>query len=50
VKAIAEAALHAESIAPADVADALRVLRFDGHKGEPLYFDDEQRLVQPLYD
>jgi hypothetical protein len=50
MKAIAEAALHARSTAPGDVADALRVLRFDGHKGEPLYFDDRQRLVQPLYD
>ena len=50
IKAIAEAALHARSTAPADVADALRVLRFDGHKGEPLYFDDRQRLVQPSYD
>jgi hypothetical protein len=50
MKAIAEAALHARSTAPADVADALRVLRFDGHKGEPLYFDDRLRLVQPVYD
>jgi hypothetical protein len=23
------------------------VLRFDGHKGEPLFFDNQQRLVQP---
>jgi hypothetical protein len=50
IKAIAEASLHARSTAPADVADALRVLRFDGHKGEPLYFDDRLRLVQPVYD
>ena len=33
-----------------DVADALRVLRFDGHKGQALYLDDAQRLVQPVYD
>jgi len=50
MKAIAEASLHARSTAPGDVADALRVLRFDGHKGEPLYFDDRLRLVQPVYD
>jgi hypothetical protein len=50
VKAIAEAALHARSLEPADVADALRALRFDGHKGEPLSFDERQRLVQPTYE
>ena len=50
VKAIVEAALRAQSLAPADVADALRVLRFDGHKGQPLYFDEAQRLVQPTYE
>ena len=50
VKAIAEAALHARSLAPADVADALRALRFDGHKGQPLYFDARQQLVQPTYE
>jgi hypothetical protein len=50
VKAIAEAALRARSLAPADVADALRALRFDGHKGQPLYFDARQQLVQPTYE
>jgi hypothetical protein len=28
---------------------ARRDTRFDGHKGAPLYFDADRRLVQPLY-
>ena len=49
VKAIVEAALRSEAAEPAALADALRTLRFDAHKGEPLYFDGAQRLVQPVY-
>lgn len=47
VKAIVESALRAQHDEP---CDALAALRFDGHKGRPLYFDPVTRtLVQPLY-
>ena len=49
VKASTEAALRAASSDAAAVARALRRLRFDAHKGRPLFFDQAQRLVQPMY-
>jgi len=51
IKVVAEAALRANSTD----AGALVVwllgprARFDGHKGAPLYFDADRRLIQPRY-
>jgi len=49
VKALTEAVLRATATAPEPVADALRALRLDGHKGRALHFDESQRLVHPYY-
>lgn len=49
VKALTESVLRATATAPEPVADALRALRFDGHKGRALHFDASQRLVHPYY-
>lgn len=48
VKALVESALRARN--PADRCAAIGRLRFDGHKGRPLSFDPDTRILrQPLY-
>lgn len=47
VKVIAEAALRARANEPLE--QAVHRMRFDGHKGVALRFDEARRLPQPLY-
>ena len=51
VKILVESALRTDSTEPDDLRAQLAdpATRFDGHKGQPLYFDRRRRLVQPLY-
>lgn len=51
LKVVAEAALRARSDDPAALATWLLTprARFDGHKGRPLAFDADRRLIQPAY-
>ena len=51
LKVVAEAGLRAPSPGAAALAGWLdgSAARFDGHKGRPLWFDAERRLVQPIY-
>ncbi|HJQ19043.1 MAG TPA: hypothetical protein VJ867_01765 [Gemmatimonadaceae bacterium] len=51
MKVLAESALRARSSDRTKLLDYLRSpsAQFDGHKGVPLHFDAQRRLVQPLY-
>jgi hypothetical protein len=51
VKVAWEASLEGKATNPKQLLDVLErpSTRFDGHKGEPLYFDANHQLVQPLY-
>jgi hypothetical protein len=49
VKALIEAALRTSPGSTPELAEALGSLRFDGHKGRALYFDENRVLVHPFY-
>lgn len=50
IKALLESAMRARSSATDRLVHELHDARpFDGHKGEPLRFDDRGRLLQPMY-